>query len=152
VNVPQPGAFISNERNVTFSGSPPREVPSHERIVPGRKNNHTTPTVYNSGDVSMGKNAGHVSSTEVNIAQEGGDATFVPNTDISIGGGGDILGHRWSSEWFGKDWHIKSRRFYEGTYCRRCKHPGIRFENGVRVPLLTERAKTNRSAQGSSAR
>lgn len=91
VNVPQPGASISNEKNVTFSGSPPREVPAHERQVPGRKNTHTTPTVYNSGDVFMGKNAGNVTqgSTEVHIAQEGGDATFIPNTDVSIGGGGD---------------------------------------------------------------
>jgi hypothetical protein len=91
VNVPQVGAFISNEKNVTFSGSPRRPVPAHEVRPPGHKNTHTTPTVNNSGDLSMGINAGHVSqgSTEVHIAQEGGEATFVPNTDISIGGGGD---------------------------------------------------------------
>jgi hypothetical protein len=90
-SVPQPGAFISNERNVTFSGSPQRPVPSHEIRPVGHKNTHTTPTVNNSGDVFMGASAGLVSqgSTEVHIAQEGGEATFIPNTDVSIGGGGD---------------------------------------------------------------
>ncbi len=91
VNVPQAGAFISNEKNVTYSSSPPRSVPDHERVVPGRRNTHTTPTVYSSGDVTMGKNAGHVAqgTTEVNIPQEGGDAAIFVNTDVSIGGGGD---------------------------------------------------------------
>jgi hypothetical protein len=90
-NIPQLGAFISNERNVTFSGSPPQSVPAHEIRPAGHRNTHTTPTLYNSGDVSMTKNAGHVSqgSTEVHIAQEGGKATIIPNTDLSIGGGGD---------------------------------------------------------------
>ncbi len=63
-----------------------------------------------------------------------------------------IIGHRWSSEWFGSNYYDKKRRYYEGTWCLRCKHPGIRYENGVRVPLLTQRGAGARNAPRSSAR
>ena len=63
-----------------------------------------------------------------------------------------LLGHKWALEWFGKDWYLKKKRNYEGTACRRCRHPGMRFEDGKRVPLLTERGRPAPSALGSSPR
>lgn len=85
-----PGAFISNERNVTFAGAPRAPEPEQRDQRSPKVNLHTTPGININGDVHIASNHGHVSvgSTEVTTtpAEQG---AMTANTDLSIGGGGD---------------------------------------------------------------
>jgi hypothetical protein len=48
-----------------------------------------------------------------------------------------VRGHDWSATWHGQDWYEYGwKKNYEALNCLRCGHPGIRYENGKRLPLL----------------
>ncbi len=46
-----------------------------------------------------------------------------------------FAGHDWSATWHGQDWYEYGWKTHEAILCRRCGHPGLRYENGRKLPL-----------------
>jgi hypothetical protein len=48
-----------------------------------------------------------------------------------------FIGHNWAATWHGQDWYEYGwKKNYEAVNCQRCRHPGVRYENGKKKPLL----------------